>query len=177
MHLFWGNLEWRRYFRTRHNRERAGIVAPNAARIATAVCDDHPACASWLEARIAIARCRIQRKSAARQRQNLADLQMFGVAADDGRDVYVHSKYRPVAEARTLIDDLNTDENPTFFIAGFGLGYHLVELERVMESPLLIVAEDDLALVKSGLCCADLAEPIRDGRLLLLNSAERLVAA
>ncbi|MCH7871194.1 MAG: motility associated factor glycosyltransferase family protein, partial [Planctomycetes bacterium] len=96
------------------------------------------------------------------------------VAADDGRDVYVHSKYRPVAEARTLIDDLNTDENPTFFIAGFGLGYHLVELERVMESPLLIVAEDDLALVKSGLCCVDLAEPIRDGRLLLLNSAERV---
>ena len=31
------------------------------------------------------------------------------VSADDGRDVYVHSKYRPAAEARTLIDDLDAD--------------------------------------------------------------------
>lgn len=95
------------------------------------------------------------------------------VASDDGREVYVHSKYRPVSEARALVEALDADENPTFFVAGFGLGYHLAELERAFERPLLIVTDDDLSLIKLGLCCVDLSEPIAGGRLLLLTSANR----
>jgi len=94
------------------------------------------------------------------------------LTADDGRAVYAHSRYRPLEEARRLVDELPAVDNPTFFVSGLGLGYHLVELKRRFERPVLIVAEDDLGLIKAALCVHDFSESIEEGRLIILSGAD-----
>ena len=103
--------------------------------------------------------------------------------ADDGKPVYAHSRYRPAEEARRFVeahhaagDDPNAAEagdTGSFFIAGLGLGYHVAELERQFARPRLIVAEDDLPLIKAALCVTDLSAPLADGRLVLLTSLDK----
>jgi hypothetical protein len=94
------------------------------------------------------------------------------VAADDGKLLYLHSRYRPVEEARTFVEELRDVEQATFLITGMGLGYHLLEFARVFDNPLLIVAEDDLRVIKLALCCCDLADLFRGDRLVVLTSAD-----
>ncbi len=111
--------------------------------------------------------------------------------ADDNKPVYAHSRYHPGDEARTLverqgrreklIDEPQDDEqvpdeeleHACFLVSGFGLGYHVAELERRFPRPLLIVAEDDLALLKAGLCVTDISTPLRERRLLILTTADK----
>jgi len=117
--------------------------------------------------------------------------------ADDGQPVYVHSRYRPAEEAQALVEtqmrqrpltpdtdgqatDAPEDEAPEtkiesecYFVSGLGLGYHLSALERLAYKPLVIVAEDDLALLKAALCVTDLTGPLRERRLTFLTSADK----
>ena len=95
------------------------------------------------------------------------------LTADDGRGIYVHSRYRPLEEAAKFLDNLPAVDNPTFFIGGLGLGYHLLELERRYDGPMLIVAEDDLGLLKAALCLHDFSGLIDNGRLILLTSTDK----
>lgn len=91
-------------------------------------------------------------------------------AADDGRAVYVHSRYRPVEEAARLVGQLPEVDHPTFFVSGSGLGYVVVELERRYDQPLVIVAEDDPAMLKAALCLHDFTSLLDDGRLVFLTT-------
>lgn len=108
------------------------------------------------------------------------------LTADDGKPIYVHSRYRPLEEAQTLMTNQTQRpsegngggpdadlENLCFLVAGLGLGYHVAELERRFSRPFLIVAEDDLALIKTALCVTDLAKPLQDRRLAFLTSIDR----
>lgn len=123
------------------------------------------------------------------------------IQADNGKPIYVHSRYRPLEEARNLVqqqltarqkvqpdgNDASTSdaadaedeecldelEHLCFFVSGIGLGYHVAELEQRFSKPFLIVADDDLAMIKAALCTVDLAEPIRDRRLTLLNTLDK----
>ncbi|MFQ5805688.1 MAG: motility associated factor glycosyltransferase family protein [Phycisphaerae bacterium] len=97
------------------------------------------------------------------------------LTADDGRPVYAHSRYRPLDEAGKFVDNLPVAENPTFFISGLGVGYHLLELERRYDRPVLIVAEDDVGLIKAALCLHDFSALINDGRLIFLTSTDNNV--
>ncbi|MEW6251037.1 MAG: hypothetical protein AB1716_10350, partial [Planctomycetota bacterium] len=116
--------------------------------------------------------------------------------ADDGQPVYAHSRYAPLAEARKLVEpprqprkagehaagsaDAAAPEPPTddldaacFFVAGFGLGYVTVEVERRFVRPLILVAEADLAVLKAGLCVTDVSQPLRERRLMFLTAADK----
>lgn len=95
------------------------------------------------------------------------------VVADDGRPVYLHSRYRPGQEAAALIESLGEVENPAFHVSGVGLGHHLAALERRFDRPLIIAAEDELPLIKAAMCCVDLSAPIAAGRLLFITRAEK----
>lgn len=116
------------------------------------------------------------------------------LTADDGQPIYAHSRYRPEAEAATLVgqqarrrpeagtgspaesdaDAAEPDpEAPSFLVSGLGLGYHVAELERGFARPLLIVAEEDLRLIKTALCVTDLARPLREHRLTFLTAADK----
>ncbi|MCG3126177.1 MAG: hypothetical protein CHACPFDD_01007 [Phycisphaerae bacterium] len=93
--------------------------------------------------------------------------------ADDGKPIYAHSRYEPGREAQSLVEAIPEVDSATFVVTGVGLGHHVRELERRFERPLLIIAEDDLSLLKAALCAVDLAEPIAQRRLLIVPSAEK----
>jgi hypothetical protein len=108
------------------------------------------------------------------------------LTADDGKPIYAHSRYQPLAEARTLVQSQTQTrgggnaegpdedlESLCFLIAGLGLGYHVAEVERRFARAFLIIAEDDLALIKTALCVTDLSGPMRDRRLAFLTSADK----
>ena len=94
------------------------------------------------------------------------------LAADDGREIYVHSRYRPVEEAEKFVDNLPPVENPSFFLSGLGLGYHLPAFAHRYDGVLLIVAEQDVRLIKATLCLHELQDWIRDGRLIFLTEPD-----
>lgn len=93
--------------------------------------------------------------------------------ADDGRPIYLHSRHQPTLEAERLIDALPPVENPTFVVHGVGLGYALCELERRFAQPVVLLVENDLALMKAALCVSDLSRMIAEGRLIILTAAHR----
>ncbi len=95
------------------------------------------------------------------------------VTADDGRPIYLHSRYRPTDEATRLVAALPASATPTFFVVGVGLGYHIVALEERYDRPLLLVAESDLPLLKAALCVTDVSLPLRDQRLLFLTEPNK----
>jgi hypothetical protein len=94
------------------------------------------------------------------------------LTADDGREVYLHSRYHPVEEAEKFVANLPSVENPSFFLGGLGLGYHLPALARRYDGPLLIVAEEDVRLIKATLYLHELHGWIGDGRLIFLTAPE-----
>ncbi len=106
------------------------------------------------------------------------------LTADDGKQIYAHSRYRPLEEARTLLqtqlqrgeDEEGPDEdldNCCFHIAGLGLGYHVTEIERRFSRPLLIIAEDDLALIKAALCVTDLTAAMQERRVAFITAPDK----
>lgn len=94
------------------------------------------------------------------------------IPADDRREVYLHSRYQPIAEADRFVANLPPVENPSFFIDGLGLGYHLAAFARRYDGTLLIVAEEDVRLIKTALCLHELRELIDAGRLIFLTAPE-----
>lgn len=95
------------------------------------------------------------------------------LTADDGRPVYVHSRYRPAEEAAVFVRGLPAGAGRTFVLGGLGLGYHVAALAQAHDRPLVIVFEPDLALIKAALCVCDLSALLHDGRLILLTTADK----
>jgi len=97
------------------------------------------------------------------------------LTADDQREIYVHSRYRPVEEAEKFVDNLPAVENPSFFLNGLGLGYHVPAFERRYDGLVLIVAEDDPRMIKAALCLHDMSKLIGAGRLIFITEPESRV--
>lgn len=95
------------------------------------------------------------------------------LTADDGRSIYAHSRYRPLDEATKLVDALPHTDAAAFFFAGCGLGHHVMECYRRAERPLLIIAEDDLALLKAALCVTDFTPALRESRVILFTTPDK----
>lgn len=95
------------------------------------------------------------------------------LAGDDGRELFVHSRYDPIAEARQFVNALPEVDNATFIVHGMGLGYTLRELERRWRRPVLLLCESNAALLKAALCITDVSEALRSGRLTILTNPDR----
>jgi hypothetical protein len=46
----------------------------------------------------------------------------------DGRQLQLHSRYKPIDEAKSWVDPLPLEDRVAFYVQGFGLGYHVQEL-------------------------------------------------
>lgn len=53
---------------------------------------------------------------------------------DSGDEIWIHSRYRPIEEARKQVENLEIAPNDSVFILGFGLGYATLEIVR--QAPL-----------------------------------------
>ncbi|MBL8880453.1 MAG: motility associated factor glycosyltransferase family protein [Phycisphaerales bacterium] len=95
------------------------------------------------------------------------------VPADDGRPLYVHSRYQPRDEAKRFVASQPQTEAPTFIVFGTGLGYTLVELQHRYHEAIMLVVEPEVGLIKAALCVSELHEAIENCRLVFLTSSDR----
>jgi len=94
--------------------------------------------------------------------------------SDAGKEIFLHSRYDPLAEAKKFVDGLDLDKNFCFIISGLGLGYHIAELfSRVSDQTAVVVVEPNPSLIKAALQQVDLADPIRTERLIFLQRADK----
>jgi hypothetical protein len=81
------------------------------------------------------------------------------------RGVYLHSRYRPVAEGRAWAEAVGCEDRHAVVVSGFGLGYHVKALwERLGGADgdaVIVVAEANLGVLKAALRCEDYSEMLR----------------
>lgn len=98
------------------------------------------------------------------------------VHTDAGRDITLHSRYNPTAEAKKFVDAISTADKYCFVVAGFGLGYHIKALfERLKGDAFIVVTERNLRLIFTALMYVDLAEVIESGKLVVLTGSNKSV--
>jgi hypothetical protein len=98
----------------------------------------------------------------------------LSVPTSTGRALYLHSRFQPIDEAKKLIESIDTDENVAFFVHGFGLGYHLLQLiERASDESLIYVFEPDPLVIKTAFEQIDLTKLIESRRMFLFTSLDK----
>ncbi len=97
------------------------------------------------------------------------------LTADDGRAIFAHSTRAPLAEAERLVDAALRPGDRTFALAGLGAGYVLATLQKRLDQPVMIVFEDDLALIKTALCLQEVSGAIAAGRLIFITAADKQI--
>ncbi|NLJ87382.1 MAG: motility associated factor glycosyltransferase family protein [Epulopiscium sp.] len=68
------------------------------------------------------------------------------------RELYLHSKYSPIKEAKRFVEKIEDYNIKTVFIIyGMGLGYHIMELMKYLhkDNPLIIIEPDEEIFCKS----------------------------
>ncbi len=92
----------------------------------------------------------------------------------DGRAIYLHSRYNPIAEAQKWCANTMEKDKFCYFIEGFGLGYHIKELFRELTGDIiLVVIEPDLHTLRLGLSYLDFTEEIQSQRLAMLTEPDK----
>lgn len=124
------------------------------------------------------------------------------VRSDSGETLYIHSRRRPLDEARqTVASQLDAPlaeaggeapaaapqaaaptgtDDPTArcaacVIFGSGLGHHLRAAADHAAKPVLILVEPDVSLLKAAMCVTDMSDLLRRHRLVILTDSDRFV--
>jgi hypothetical protein len=96
------------------------------------------------------------------------------VPTPDGRSVCLHSRYKPVEEARKLADSVDTKSNVFFYLFGFGLGYHVEAIfERAGKEAVFCIFEPDLRLLRTAFEHRDLSSLIESRRFMFFTRADK----
>lgn len=95
-------------------------------------------------------------------------------ATPDGKTIYLHSRYDPLAEAEKWCARAIEKDKFCYFIEGFALGHHIKGLfDRLIGDIILVVLEPDLQILRLGLSSIDFAEEIRSRRLTILTEPDK----
>ncbi len=86
----------------------------------------------------------------------------------NGEKQKLHSAFHPKKEAERLIDDVEVKDVQTWFVLGFGLGYHLEEiLEQAGPMDRIVVVEKEEAIFRKALASRDLRPLIESQKVSL----------
>ena len=91
-------------------------------------------------------------------------------------NVYINSPSYPRVIARKWAEHTLKDDNKAwvYFVSGFGLGYHIIELlKKIQEQSTIIVAEPDYRLIKTALDIHDFTDIGRLNQIVLITEADR----
>ena len=103
-----------------------------------------------------------------------AQLPTVCVRTQDGRTVYLHSKYEPRQEAVNQIEAIAAEERFVFFILGFALGYYLEVLaERASEEAMFCIVEPDLLMLRTAFEQRGFSDLIESGRVLFFTQLDK----
>jgi hypothetical protein len=90
-----------------------------------------------------------------------------------GRRLYLHSRFDPVAEAAKLTDTIDAGK-AGYFILGFGLGYHTETLfDRAGDEAIFCIFESDLRLLRTAMESRDLSRLLESRRLLFFLAPDK----
>lgn len=93
------------------------------------------------------------------------------VTTQDGRTIFLHSRYDPVKEAADFCGNLEKTEAACLLLCGLGLGYHVLALRATFgDEALIVVSEPDLVTLKTALEFTDLSSAILSGRVIFLTT-------
>lgn len=96
------------------------------------------------------------------------------VTAADGRQVWLHSRYEPVAEAKRQIEKIDFLKTFVFFIHGMGLGYVAREVfERASDESYLCIFEPDLHILRAAIFSTDLQKMLASGRVMIYTTLDK----
>lgn len=96
------------------------------------------------------------------------------MTTESGQDLYLHSRYDPIAEAKKLAATVAIEDKFCFVVCGLGLGYHLLALyERLKGDVIIICVEPSVALVATAMSCLDFTELIESRRFVILTEADK----
>ncbi|WP_427338109.1 motility associated factor glycosyltransferase family protein [Caloranaerobacter sp. DY30410] len=75
----------------------------------------------------------------------------------DGQSRYITSKYAPLREAKKFVDNIRDYDYETLFIVfGMGLGYHIVELSKLLgDNNKILVIEPSISVFKKSIELSD----------------------
>jgi len=91
-----------------------------------------------------------------------------------GGQIFLHSRHRPIDEARRLIDSVDLNDKMLIAVHGFALGYHVEELfRRASPEAILLIFEPDLKLIHTAFAARDFSELMRSRRVFFVTRADR----
>jgi hypothetical protein len=91
-----------------------------------------------------------------------------------GNKKYLLSKYDPEQEARRFIKSLDTSDATNFIVIGIGLGYHIIELIKIIsEHSRILVIENDRSLSRLAFETNDLKQILTHPSLTLVFSDQQ----
>jgi hypothetical protein len=92
----------------------------------------------------------------------------------DGREIYLHSRYNPIAEAQKWTTNAIEEGKFCYIVEGFGLGHHIKELFQQLAGDVIVaVIEPDLLALRLALTHVDFSEEIKSKCLVLLTRADK----
>ncbi len=92
----------------------------------------------------------------------------------DGRQIYLHSRYNPIAEAEKWTANAIEEDKFCYIVEGFGLGYHIKELFQQLTGDVIVaVIEPDLHALRLALTHLDFTEEIESKCLVMLTRPDK----
>jgi hypothetical protein len=89
------------------------------------------------------------------------------ITTPSGREIQLHSRYRPIDEAKQLVETLALDQSCVFCAHGLGIGYHVEQLfDRCGEEVIICVFEPDLRMFRAAFESRDYSKLIKSGRVM-----------
>lgn len=96
------------------------------------------------------------------------------VRTDDGRSLFLHSRYSPEREASDFAERIEAGDAACIVLCGLGLGHHLKAIcSRFGRETLVLVSEPDPATIKSAMQHVDLSRELASGRVRILTNVEK----
>ena len=97
---------------------------------------------------------------------------------DNGKIVFIHSKFDPVKEAERFIGEVDATKLDLFVVLGFGFAYHIEQLlAKMSKDSICLIIEKSHDMLKSAMECRDLSKMFGDSRvLILINPDEDAIA-
>jgi hypothetical protein len=98
------------------------------------------------------------------------------VAAENqqGRKIFLHSRYDPLAEARKMVGHIKAETNYIFAVHGLGLGYHLQTLfDAASAESVFCVFEPDVKMIRTAMHAVDLSKLVDSRRVMFFSQANK----
>src|SRR2546423_9235676 len=94
--------------------------------------------------------------------------------AGSGGQIFLHSRHRPIDEAKRLIESIDLNDKTLIAVHGFGFGYHVEELfAKSSPEAIFLIFDPDMRLIQTAFAARDFSQLIRSRRLFFFTRTDR----